>query len=297
MGLYSWLMAQSYDLAMGKTEALCLGNWRNELLNQASGELLEIGAGTGVNLPYYPAGLTQLILSEPVAPMRAQLQTKLATNTHQQVRVVDWVAERIDLPDQSIDTVVSTLVLCSVKNLQMSLLEVYRVLRPGGQLLFLEHVLANDARTLRWQNFWHPFWRCCCGNCHLTRDTVRDIEAAGMIIEQLQEAEMLGAPAIVRRTMRGIARKPATEPEIFVQIQEFDLGNVPPCPHCGSNDVAKMLYGKPALTRQILEGLESGKIISGGCMIHGGAPGWHCNHCHQDFGHLQFDSGISREHQ
>lgn len=89
--------------------------------------------------------------------------------------------------------------------------------------------------------------------------------------------------------------QPSLAAENFVQNQDFDLSKVPTCPHCQSKDVAKMIYGKPALTRQIIEGLESGKIISGGCMLHGGAPEWHCNSCRRDFGHLSFDPAATGE--
>lgn len=201
-------MAKIYDRTMRTTEERCLRQWRSELLAQATGELLEIGAGTGIDLPHYPAQIKTLTVSEPDPHMRNQLQKKLSALTAHQVRVADWGAEQVDLPDQSIDTIVSTLVLCSVPSPQQTLRELNRLLRPGGQLLFLEHVIATDSRTVHWQRCCEPLWRCCCGNCHLTRDTVRSIEASGMIIEQLREADMLTAPAIVRRTMRGRARKP-----------------------------------------------------------------------------------------
>lgn len=77
--------------------------------------------------------------------------------------------------------------------------------------------------------------------------------------------------------------------ETIIQNQDFDLSQKPACPHCSSTDVAKIVYGKPALTRQILQGMETGEIISGGCMIHNGAPQWHCHSCNQQFGQLQFD--------
>ena len=82
-------------------------------------------------------------------------------------------------------------------------------------------------------------------------------------------------------------QSPGTE-HIF-QNQDFDLSVTPCCPHCSSANVAKMIYGKPTLTRQMIEGLETGKIISAGCMIHGGAPEWHCYSCKRDFGHITFD--------
>lgn len=208
MGLYSWLMAQSYDLAMRKTEQRCLNQWRKDLLGQATGDLLEIGAGTGSNLPHYPTTLSTITLSEPDPQMRRKLQQKLATEKKLEITVADWNAEQINLPDQSLDTIVSSLVLCSVGNQYQTLNELHRVLRPGGQLLFLEHIIAAEIKTVRWQKWIEPAWRRCSGNCHLTRDTANNIEAAGLRIEQLHEAEIIGAPAILQRTVRGRARKP-----------------------------------------------------------------------------------------
>lgn len=203
---YSWLLAQCYDLAMSRTERLCLHNWRRELLATANGEVLEIGAGTGGNLQYFP-GHCHLTLSEPDAHMRRKLQRKL--REHQiTANVAPWPAEKLDLPAHSIDTVISTLVLCSVSNPQQVLKEIYRVLRPGGQLLFIEHVRSDNHRTVRWQKLCEPTWRCLCGNCHLTRDTLGKIQEQGMLIDTLSEADLCGAPAIVRRTLRGKALKP-----------------------------------------------------------------------------------------
>ena len=208
MKLYSWLMAQSYDWAMRKTEQRCLHDWRSELLQDACGELLEIGAGTGVNLPHYPANLSGMTLSEPDPQMRRKLHSKLSTSNTQNIQIAHWNAEQIDRPDHSFDTVVSSLVLCSVSDQQQTIDELFRVLRPGGRLLFLEHVIATDHKSIRWQKFYEPVWRRCSGNCHLTRDTLANIKASGLQIEKLQEDDILGAPAILRRTVRGLARKP-----------------------------------------------------------------------------------------
>jgi len=89
-----------------------------------------------------------------------------------------------------------------------------------------------------------------------------------------------------RKTVDRDQHQQTISPDYFLANQDFDLTPLPPCPKCNSQEVAKMLYGKPALTKQIIEGLESGKIISGGCLIHGGVPQWHCNKCNHDFGHL-----------
>ncbi|SHJ21765.1 Methyltransferase domain-containing protein [Malonomonas rubra DSM 5091] len=207
MSFYNRLMAKYYDAAIGATERRCFSPWRSQLLQQAEGDLLEVGAGTGLNLPHYPQQVERLILSEPDPYMRRRLQQKLPIHK-QPAQITAWPAEKINLADGSLDTVVSTLVLCSVDSVQQSLQELFRVLKPGGQLLFLEHVIANDASTVRWQKFWEPLWKCACGNCHLTRDTVYKIEEMGMIIKDMTEETITGAPSIVRRAVIGRAQKP-----------------------------------------------------------------------------------------
>lgn len=205
--LRSYLIAKSYDYAMRSTEKRCLQSWRKELLAQASGNILEIGAGTGVNLPHYPARVTQITLSEPDTQMRRQLEKRIDHFQRERISITPWEASAIEMPDASFDTIVSTLVLCSVPDLKTSLSEIYRLLKPNGILLFLEHIISDQPTTQVWQQRIEPFWCFCAGNCHLTRDTATAIRATGLHIEQLIEAPMTGAPAFVQRTIRGIARK------------------------------------------------------------------------------------------
>ena len=93
-----------------------------------------------------------------------------------------------------------------------------------------------------------------------------------------------------RRSSPEIASAASLPPDALLPNQDFDLSKPPPCPTCQTTDVAKIVYGKPALTRQVLEGLESGRIIAGGCLVHNGAPEWHCNRCKQDFDQRNIDS-------
>ncbi|MCK4503172.1 MAG: class I SAM-dependent methyltransferase [Desulfuromonadales bacterium] len=284
----SFLIAKSYDYTMRSTERICLQEWRRELLAQAEGDLLEIGAGTGVNLPHYPETITRMVLSEPDTQMRKKLQRKTAQIENSRLEITPWEAESIEMPDASFDTIVSTLVLCSVPSLESSLKEIYRLLRPNGVLLFLEHVISDHPPTLAWQRRIEPFWSFCAGNCRLTRNTAAAIDAAGLKIEQFTEAPMTGTPAFVRKTIRGAARKsPSSEAtDNFIIDDNFDFDSTPTCPACASNNVAIFVYGKPRLSRIIIEGFESGKIISGGCMIRKTAPKWHCHNCNKDFGRL-----------
>lgn len=203
----SYIIAKSYDYAMRSTEKNCLQGWRRDLLSQASGDLLEIGAGTGVNLPHYPETVTQIVLSEPDTQMRKNLERKTREAQKSRFHITHWGAESVEMPDASFDTIVSTLVLCSVPNLETSLNEIYRLLRPNGIFLFLEHIISDHPPTLTWQRRIEPFWSFCAGNCRLTRDTAAAIHATGLQIEHLTEAPMTGAPTFVNRTIRGAARK------------------------------------------------------------------------------------------
>ncbi len=280
-------MAHAYDWVMQRSERLGLSIWRAELLSNAQGRVLEIGAGTGVNLHHYPPQ-TDLILSEPDRFMRGKLQRRLQQTHAASPQLVNWPATNLALPDNSLDTIVSTLVLCSVNDQPQSLAELYRVLRPGGVLLFLEHVIAQKPETIRWQRRVEPLWSYCCGNCRLTRDTGRAIKVAGFLLESCTDQALPGAPAIVRRTIRGLARKPdlASSHRTASRNQEFSFADYPRCPVCGSDKIGKFVYGKPALTRHILLGLETGQIISAGCILQRGAPQWHCHDCRSDFGRL-----------
>jgi SAM-dependent methyltransferase len=224
--LSAFLMAHAYDWAMQRSERLCLSAWRVELLGNAQGQVLEIGAGTGSNLQHYPPQ-TDLILSEPDRHMRGKLQRRLQRTNAGRTQLVDWGAAAIDLPDNSLDTIVSTLVLCSVNDQQQSLAELYRVLRPGGALLFLEHVIAHNPNTIRWQQRIEPLWSYCCGNCRLTRDTGRAIKTAGFLLESCTDAALPGAPAIVRRTIRGLARKPDFATSNSTASRNLDFGPLP----------------------------------------------------------------------
>ncbi len=209
MSLLSRLMARYYDATMRGMEGACLARWRKGMLRNLRGEVLEIGAGTGVNLPYYGAGVSRLVLTEPDPYMRRQLQVKAERWSRLNLSVMDFRAEKIDQPDASFDVIVCTLVLCTVQSQASSLAEAYRLLRPGGQLVFLEHVAALDSPGLhRWQRVFQPFWVRVCGNCHLTRDTEQAILDAGFDFLQIERVRSRGGPRIVSPTIKGIATKP-----------------------------------------------------------------------------------------
>ena len=205
----SWFLAPLYDTFMKNTEAHCLAAWRKDLLQNATGRVLEIGGGTGVNLQYYPEGLKQVIVTEPDSGMKKQLDQKFDALEKSEFQTVDAKAEALPFNDASFDTVVSTLVLCTVQDPNQSMREIYRVLKPSGKLIFIEHVHAHDnPGRARWQKRIEPFWKHIAGGCHLTRDTLSEIEKVGFKIDKLNRQSLRKAPAFIRPSIRGTARKP-----------------------------------------------------------------------------------------
>jgi ubiquinone/menaquinone biosynthesis C-methylase UbiE len=194
----SRLFAAIYDPFLRRTERACLAEWRAELLENATGDVLEIGAGTGANLPFYPRAVRRLLLTEPDPDMMARLRQRMRASRVGTVEARSAPVDALPFEDASFDTVVSTLVLCSVPDVATALAEVRRVLRPGGRLLFLEHVAADDRPA-----------RLVSGNCHLTRRTGELISEAGFVVERAERESMRKALPIVRSSIRGVARRGA----------------------------------------------------------------------------------------
>ena len=183
-----------------------LGPWRRRVLQRAAGRTLEIGAGTGANLPHYPSGLVSITLSEPNAHMRRRLR-KAAEAAPIELTLDDSPAEALGFPDASFDTVVATLVLCSVRDPAASLSEIRRVLVPGGSLVVLEHVRSADPAAAARQDRWERPWGWIAGGCHPNRDTLSAIEEAGFVIEDAERFD-LATPRLVRPHIFVAARTP-----------------------------------------------------------------------------------------
>lgn len=201
----SWLFATIYDPFMKRSERACLGAWRRELLSTLSGTVLEIGAGTGANLGFYPPSVDRLTLTDADEAMLKRLRRR---HDAARAEIVHAQADALPFGDETFDAVVSTLVLCSVPDAARALNEIKRVLRPGGAFVFLEHVAAElGSRRLRWQRRVTPLWSRVAGNCHLTRETEAEIVHSGLTLESATKEDMRGALPVIGPTIRGVARR------------------------------------------------------------------------------------------
>ena len=178
---------------------------RRELVGQARGFTVEIGSGTGLNLPYYPDDLDELVLAEPDRPMHARLEKRLR-RSGRHARLVDAPAERLPFPDGSVDTVVSTFVLCTVDVPELALREIVRVLRPDGQFLFLEHVRSHSTRLASWQDRLAEPWRRFARGCRCNHATAELIATCGLALDDVHEGSWRAMPPIVRPLIAGRAQ-------------------------------------------------------------------------------------------
>jgi ubiquinone/menaquinone biosynthesis C-methylase UbiE len=204
LSLWAQIFAAGYDRFLAPAEKACLANYRRQLLASASGRVLEIGGGTGANLPYFGDGITELVITEPLEPMARRLERKL-NGHHIPTRILHARAEELPLETESFDFVVSTLVLCTVQDTAAALAEVRRVLKPQGQLLLIEHVRSEDPKLATWQDRLRRPWSWFGCGCQCNRRTADHIRAAGFSIPHLRKASLEKVPALVRPAIVGVA--------------------------------------------------------------------------------------------
>ncbi len=192
--------AALYDAVMARAERGLLHRRRVETAGAATGQVLEIGAGTGANIPFYVSA-DAVCATDPDPAMLRRARRRLE---HASVPVTlrQCSAENLPFADGSVDTVVATLVLCSVPDQRAALAEIRRVLAPDGLFRFIEHVRQEDGPMGRVQDVVTPLWRRCAGGCHLNRRTVDAIEAAGFALVDLRRERLIRAPVVV-----GVARR------------------------------------------------------------------------------------------
>ena len=203
MSLSQRIFAASYDLLNSRVEGHVIP-YRRQTAGQARGDVLEIGGGTGANLPFYPANV-DLTVVEPNPHMAKRLRRRSA-RLGRQVRIVPDVGEKLPFLDASFDSVVTTLVLCMVEDLHQVVREARRVLRPGGAFFFYEHVVSRDPRMHKWQDRLNPIWRYFTTGCNLNRDIAAAIESASFSHVQLTDFNLsVGLPITIPNIV-GVAR-------------------------------------------------------------------------------------------
>jgi ubiquinone/menaquinone biosynthesis C-methylase UbiE len=185
-----------YDKLLAGTEDAGLRDRRREVLSGARGRTIDIGAGTGANLGLFPADV-EVVMAEPDPHMTKRLRRRLA-EAGADVELVEAGAERLPFEDASFDTAVFTLVLCTVPDPATALAEAARVLKPGGQLLFVEHVRAEQPGLARWQDRLETPWRLFGDGCHCNRDTVANIEASPLSVDRVERGELPKSPPITK---------------------------------------------------------------------------------------------------
>lgn len=201
MGLYDRIILPALtDLVMRSGR---LAEYRSRLLAQAVGDVVEIGIGSGLNLPFYGPAVRHVVGIEPSSGL-VRRAARAAAGLALPVELLEISAERLPLADASVDTAVSTWTLCSIPDPLRALRELRRVLRPGGRLIFVEHGLAPEPGVARWQHRLTPCWRSWAGGCHLDRPVDALIREAGFDLRQLETGYMPG-PRLLTFLYQGMA--------------------------------------------------------------------------------------------
>lgn len=206
---HKWF-ASMYDRMLASQEKGYLGAVRKEMLKDVSGDVLEIGAGTGANFQYYGPG-AKVVATEPDPYMMERAQ-KRAAESDKNIELKSAPAEALPFPDASFDYVIDTLVLCSVKDQRKALSEMKRVLRPGGELRLYEHVRYENPAGALMQNIISPAWQWVGAGCHPNRDTGRALRDAGFEVlsaEVTKPSPPIPPMLFTRPHLRAIARRPA----------------------------------------------------------------------------------------
>lgn len=206
MGIYSrYVLPRLTHLSMRQVQ---LRRYRERVVGGATGRVLEIGFGSGLNLPYYSEAVDEIIGLDASPEMLALAERAVANSSHK-VTLLARSADDLPLDDQSIDTIVVTWSLCSIVDVGWALMEARRVLRPGGQMRFIEHGRSPDPNVAIWQDRLTPLWRHCAGGCHLNRKMDDLIRGGGFQLAELSTTYARGPRPMVYM-YEGIAVQNAT---------------------------------------------------------------------------------------
>ena len=205
MGFYSNVIIPFfYDYSMDSQK---INEGRKIILGKITeDEILEIGFGTGINLKFYPENVKKIIGIEPNEGMIKKFRKK-SGNDRIKVKLLLQSGESLPFPDNSINAVISTYTLCSIKNINSALKEIYRILIPGGKYYFLEHGLADNPKIQKWQNRLNSIQKVCAGGCNLNRNIKLLLTDSGLKISELRNYYRKGDTKIGGYTYEGIAAK------------------------------------------------------------------------------------------
>jgi ubiquinone/menaquinone biosynthesis C-methylase UbiE len=203
MAFYSdWVVPRIINLAMGMS---FLTEERKKCLAGVRGKVLEVGFGSGHNLPWYPAAVERVVAVDP-STEGAKLARKRIAAAGFPVEYVPLQGERIGAPDASFDSVVSTFSLCTIGDPAAALAQMRRVLKPEGKFFLVEHGRSADASVQRWQDRMNGFQKALCGGCNMNRDIERLVRDAGFVFEQVDKYYLEGQPKLTAFLTRGVAR-------------------------------------------------------------------------------------------
>lgn len=203
MGFYSqYILPYLFDWSLSDPN---LAKYRQEILANVKGEVLEIGFGTGLNLPYYPDGVRKIVTVEPNKGVHKLAQKRIQESS---IAVESKLikCEHLPMPDNTFDSVVSTFTLCSIANVEQALKEIYRVLKPGGQFFFVEHGLSNEPNVQIWQNRLTPLQKTIADGCHLNRKIGQLVENQFDRVN-LEELYVNNLPKTIAYLYKGTATK------------------------------------------------------------------------------------------
>jgi ubiquinone/menaquinone biosynthesis C-methylase UbiE len=205
MGFYSkYIFPHLLEWALGNPQ---LGKYRRRALETAQGKVLEIGFGTGLNLPYYPQSVSEIMAIDP-ENMLADKTARRIKESNMPVHFVQLDASgKLPFADATFDSIITTWTLCSIEQVASALAEMRRLLKPNGHYIFLEHGRSDDAKTAHWQDRFNPIEKVIGAGCNINRPIDHLIKAAGFEIETLERFVMPKTPRILGEMYKGIARR------------------------------------------------------------------------------------------
>lgn len=204
MGFYGrWIFPRLVDGSLSREE---ISEQRRKVLSDVAGDVVEIGFGTGLNLPHYSPRVQRLTAVDPNPGMKTLARRRIAESPIP-VEQVTIRGERLPVEDARFDAAVSTFTLCSIPDAVKALKEIHRALKPGGRLFFVEHGLSPESNVAKWQHRLTPLQRLLADGCHLDRDIRRLVETSGFVIESLENEYLSGSPRMMGYLYRGIAAK------------------------------------------------------------------------------------------